>query len=170
MNGKSPARGLAHQGLSKEKFATECVWWLGFSRMFSFFPFVMVCVPPSPVISCGERGGHKRGGLARKGFTVEGYGISAKHFTAPQTLPGLGKPWAAQPATGAASLWAGCPGLGRVGTPWWLRREDGLAGDLPPPQAWSRSTDGLCAVTRGRPGGTVPGLSLSHSLGSCQWF
>ena len=97
MNGKSPARGLAHQGLSKEKFATECVWWLGFSRMFSFFPFVMVCVPPSPVISCGERGGHKRGGRAGKEFTAEGYGISAKHFTAPQTLPGLGKPWAAQP-------------------------------------------------------------------------
>lgn len=73
----------------------------------------MVCVPPSPVISCGERGGHKRGGLAGKEFTAEGYGISAKHFTAPQTLPGLGKPWAAQPCH------RGCLFLGGVS---WARQ------------------------------------------------
>lgn len=64
------------------------------------------------------------------------------------------KPWAALLCRQGCGASVGvCPQRGRVGTPW-LRREDGLAGDLPPPGAPSPSTDGLCAVTRGLPGGS----------------
>lgn len=95
-----------------------------------------------------------------KEFTVEGDPL-------PQMLPGPSKPWTLSSSFGAAiSLGAGSTGprLGSVGTLWhW--REVGLARDPPlpphtPPRGRSRSTDRLCAESRGASKGELRPLEL----------
>lgn len=68
----------------------------------------------------------------RKEFAVEG-ARSKKPVWNQQTLDTQLSRQGCSVSLGAGSTG---PGLGRVGTPW-LWREDGLAGELPPPGGWS---------------------------------
>lgn len=90
----------------------------------------------------------------------------------PQTQPGPSEPWTAQ-----LCCWGGGISVGREHRAWAQQsgdpvawRKDGPASSQsPPPGGWSRSTDGLCAESRGagkgelRPGRTRL-TSLSQSL------